>query len=423
MLDIKFIRENAELVKQNTKNRLSAVDIDKLLDLDKKRRLAEARLEELRAKRNVVSKTKPTPELIEEMKKIGEEIDSLEKAGLPLETEFREMWLAVPNMTHPDVVVSEYEDANPVLDIFGEPTKFDFKALDHVALAEKHDLIDFDRATKVSGAKFYYLKNELTLMEFALIQYALEIAIKHGFTPLSTPDLAKREVLEGLGFNPRGESTQVYNIENSDLSLIGTAEITMGGYHMNEVLNEEDLPKKYIAVSHCFRTEAGAYSKFSKGIFRVHQFTKIEMFQYVMPDKGEAAHQELLGIEREIFEGLRLPFRVVDHCTADLGGPSIRTYDLEAWMPGRPNKEGGMGEWAEITSTSNCADYQARGLNIKYKAKDGKKDFVHMLNGTAVAVSRAIIAIMENNQQADGSIVIPEVLRKHMGDRTKIGKQ
>lgn len=422
MLDIKFIRENADLVKQNTKNRLSAVDIDKLLDLDKKRRVAEARLEELRAKRNVVSKTKPTPELIEEMKKIGEEIDSLEKGGLPLEMEFREMWLAVPNMTHPDVVVSEYEDANPVLDIFGEPTKFDFKALDHVALAEKHDLIDFDRATKVSGAKFYYLKNELTLMEFALIQYALETAIKHGFTPLSTPDLAKREVLEGLGFNPRGESTQVYNIENSDLSLIGTAEITMGGYHMNEVLNEEDLPKKYIAVSHCFRTEAGAYSKFSKGIFRVHQFTKIEMFQYVMPDKGEAAHRELLSIEREIFEGLRLPFRVVDHCTADLGGPSVRTYDLEAWMPGRPNKEGGMGEWAEITSTSNCTDYQARGLNIKYKAKDGKKDFVHMLNGTAVAVARAIIAIMENNQQADGSIVIPEALRRYMGGREKIGE-
>lgn len=420
MLDIKFIRENAESVKENVKNRLAKVDIDRLLELDKKRRTMEARLEELRAKRNAASKTKPTAELIAEMKSVGEEIKKLEEEIVPVNAEFRELWLAVPNMTHPEVAVSQDENDNPVLDTFGEPTQFDFKALDHVELAEKNDLIDFDRAAKVSGAKFYYLKNELALMEFALVHYALDTAMKHGFIPFSTPDLAKKEVLEGLGFNPRGESTQIYNIENSDLSLIGTAEITMGGYHMDEVLNEEDLPKKYIAVSHCFRTEAGAYSKFSKGIFRVHQFTKIEMFQYVMPDKSEAAHQELLKIEREIFEGLKLPFRVIDHCTADLGGPSIRTYDLEAWMPGKPNKEGAMGEWAEVTSTSNCTDYQSRGLNIKYKSKEGKKDFVHMLNGTAIAVSRALIAIMENYQQADGSIRIPEALRKYMGGKDTI---
>ncbi|NLC30606.1 MAG: serine--tRNA ligase, partial [Candidatus Moranbacteria bacterium] len=276
------------------------------------------------------------------------------------------------------------------------------------------DLVDFERATKVSGAKFYYLKNELALMEFALIQYALEIATKKGFTPFSTPDLAKREVLEGLGFNPRGESTQVYNVENSDLCLVGTAEITMGGYHKDEILEEAELPKKYVAVSHCFRTEAGAYSKFSKGIFRVHQFTKIEMFQYVTPEKSEEAHQEMLKIEREIFEGLKIPFRVIDHCTADLGTPAIRTYDLEAWMPGKPGRDENMGDWAEITSTSNCTDFQARGLNIKYKKEDGSKEFVHMLNGTAIAISRALIAIMENYQQVDGSIIIPEALRRWM---------
>jgi seryl-tRNA synthetase len=321
------------------------------------------------------------------------------------------------------VHISDNEDDNPVIGKFGEPTKFNFTPKDHVKLAEDLDLIDFDRATKVSGAKFYYLKNELALLEYALIQYALELVSKHGFTPVITPDLAKREVLEGLGFNPRGESTQIYNIENSDLCLIGTAEITMGGLHMNEVFEEKDLPKKYVAVSHCFRTEAGAYSKFSKGIFRVHQFTKIEMFQYVNPENSEEAHQELLAIEKEIFEGLNIPFRVIDHCTADLGGPAIRTYDLEAWMPGKPNKNNEMGDWAEITSTSNCTDYQARGLNIKYKDKEGKNSFVHMLNGTAIAISRALIAILENYQQADGSVIIPEKIRKYLPDNIDIIKK
>jgi len=414
MLDIKYIRENKDQVIQNCKNRQVDVDIEKLLKLDERRREIETKIGELRAKRNAGSKSKPTPEQIEEMKKTGDDIKKLEEEQTPVSENFKELLFKVPNLTHKDVRVSDDEDDNPVVDIFLQPTKFDFVPKDHVELSENLDLIDFERGTKVSGAKFYYLKNELALMEFALIQYAMETVIKHGFIPFSTPDLAKREVLEGLGFNPRGESTQIYNIENSDLSLIGTAEITMGGYHMDEVLNENDLPKKYVAISHCYRTEAGSYSKFSKGIFRVHQFTKIEMFQYVMPENAETAHKELLGIEREIFEGLKIPFRVVDHCTADLGGPAIRTFDLEAWMPGKTSKDNQNGDWGEITSTSNCTDYQARGLNIKYKAKDGKKDYVHMLNGTAVAVTRALIAIIENYQQADGSIIIPEALRKYL---------
>lgn len=416
MLDLKIIRENPDKIKANCKNRLVEVDIDKLLELDEQRREAVAKIDELRAERNASSKTKPTPEIIEKMKSVGEEIKALEAKIEPLEADLRDLWLRVPNLTHPDVIASSDEENNPILEVVKEPVKFGFKPLDHVELGEKMDLIDFDRATKVSGAKFYYLKNELAVMEFALIQYALEIARKYNFIPMATPDLAKREVLEGLGFNPRGESTQVYNIEDSDLSLIGTAEISMGGYHMNEVLSEEELPKKYVAVSHCFRTEAGSYSKFSKGMFRVHQFTKIEMFQYVTPDNSESAHQEILAIEKEIFGGLGVPFRVVDHCTADLGGPSYRTYDLEAWMPGKPAKDGSeTGDWAEITSTSNCTDYQARGLNIKYKSKEGNVDFLHMLNGTAIAIGRALIAIMENNQKADGSIEVPEVLHKYCG--------
>lgn len=420
MLDLKFIRENIKLIKKNTKNRLVDVDIDQLLLLDKTRREMESKLDELRSERNKASKVKPTFDIIELMKRVGAEIKELEDKLEDIEPQLKQLLLKIPNLTHPKVKTSNDEDDNPVIEVYKEPTKFNFKPLDHVELAEKHDLIDFDRATKVTGAKFFYYKNELALMEFALIQYVLNILVGKGFIPFTTPDLAKKEVLEGLGFNPRGESTQVYNIENTDLSLIGTAEITMGGYHMNEILDEAELPKKYVAVSHCFRTEAGAYSKFSKGTFRVHQFTKIEMFIYCRPNESEKLHKELLNLEKKIWKGLDIPFRVVDHCTADLGGPSYRTFDLEAWMPGKPNKNGELGDWAEVTSTSNCTDYQARGLNIKYKDKDGQKKYVHMLNGTAVAISRAPIAIIENFQQVDGSILIPKVLQKYMPGKIKI---
>ncbi len=424
MLDIKFIRENAKLVKQNTKNRLADIDVDQLLKIDEERRGLETRLSALRAERNAASKTKPDVKTIVAMKKIGDQIAKLEKKLVEIEAGYKELLMAVPNMTHPKVRVSQDEDDNPVLETCGQIPKFNFTPLDHVELAAKLDLIDFDRGTKIAGAKFYFLKNEAALLEFALIQYALDIITRKGFTPFITPDLAKQEVLYGLGYNPRGESTQVYNIADTDLSLIGTAEITMGGYHMNEVLDEKDLPKKYVAVSHCFRTEAGAYSKFSKGIFRVHQFTKVEMFQYTMPERSEAALQELLDIEKEIFSGLGVTYRVIDHCTADLGAPSYRTFDLEAWLPGKPNKNGQMGDWAEITSTSNCTDYQSRALNIKYKDSQGNKNFLHTLNGTAIAISRALIAILENNQQADGSVIIPKVLQKYLPNCiTKINKK
>ena len=220
-----------------------------------------------------------------------------------------------------------------------------------------------------------------------------------------------------MGYNPRGESTQVYSLEKTNLSLVGTAEITMGGYHKDETFLEKELPKKYVALSHCFRTEAGSYSKFSKGIFRVHQFTKVEMFIYTTPENSQKAHQELLEIEKEVFDGLSIPYRVIDHCTADLGAPAYRTYDLEAWMPGKPNKDGSMGDWAEITSASNCTDYQSRALNIKYTSSQGVKKLVHTLNGTTIAMTRPLIAILENNQREDGSILIPEVLQPFVGKK------
>ena len=422
MLDIKIIRENPELIKKNCQNRLADVDIDELLQIDEEIRRLLSSIEEDRAKRNSFSKTKPIPEVIAEMKSLGESL-RVKEADLEVKQEkFRQLIMDVPNLTHPEVKVSNSEDDNPVLEVCGQPTKFNFSPKDHVELATNLDLIDFDRAAKVAGAKFYYLKNELALMEYALIQYALSILVKRGFTPFTTPDLAKKTVLEGMGYNPRGESTQIYNIENSDLSLIGTAEITMGGYHQDEVFEETDLPRKYAAVSHCFRTEAGSYSKFSKGIFRVHQFTKIEMFQYVKPEEAERAHQELLEIEKEIFSGLEIPFRVIDHCTADLGSPSISTYDLEAWMPGKPSEDGSSGAWAEVTSTSNCTDYQSRALNIKFRDQEGRRQFVYTLNGTAIAITRCLIAIMENFQQADGSIIIPEVLRAYLPEKIDIIK-
>ena len=287
-------------------------------------------------------------------------------------------------------------------------------------LGEKLDLIDLERGAKVTGAKFYYLKNELALMELALIQYVMDIVTKMGYIPMMTPDLAKEEVVEGLGYSPRRESTQIYNVENSGLSLIGTAEITLGGYHQDEVLLASELPKKYVALSHCFRTEAGTYSKYAKGIFRVHQFTKVEMFAYTMPENSHQIHQEMLAIEKEIFNGLGIPYRVVDHCTIDLGNPSARTFDLEAWLPAKPKADNSLGDWAEITSCSNCTDYQARGLNVKYKTADGTKGLVHTLNGTGIAIPRALIAILENYQQSDGSVAIPKVLRPYLNNRKLI---
>lgn len=414
MLDIKFIRQNPELIKTNCRNRLVDVDIDNLLELDSRKRDIETQINNNRKKRNEMSKSKPSEEEIQQVKEINKEIKTREKELEKLEKQIKEIMLNIPNLTHKDVVVSDNEDDNPIVEIVKEPKKLDFTPKDHTELAINLDLIDFDRATKVSWAKFFYLKNELALMEIALINYSFEILLKYWFIPIITPDLAKRDIVEEMWYQPRGESAQIYNIENMNLSLIWTSEITVGGYHSNETFQKEDLPKKYVALSHCFRTEAGSYGKFAKWLFRVHQFTKIEMFAYAKPENSEKQHNELVEIEKEIFKWLWIPFRIVDHCTADLWGPSIRTFDLEAWMPWKPNEEGEMWARGEITSTSNCTDFQSRWLNIKYQKEDKTKEFVHTLNWTGIATTRALIAIIENYQQKDWSIVIPQALRKYM---------
>ena len=294
----------------------------------------------------------------------------------------------------------------------GTPRKFDFKPKDHVELGKELDLIDFETAGKVSGSGFYFLKNDAVLLDLALQQLALKNLIEAGFTPIVTPDLARNNILEGIGFTPRGEETQVYSIEDSDLSLIGTAEITLGGMHADDVLAESDLPLKYVGLSHCFRTEAGAAGRASRGLYRVHQFTKVEMFAFSTPESSGEIHAQMLAIEERFFESLGIPFRVLDIASGDLGGPAFRKFDVEAWMPGR----GEHGEYGEVTSTSDCTDYQARRLNIRYRPSGQKGTrFVHTLNGTAVAVSRALIVILENYQRADGSIDVPEVLRPYVG--------
>jgi seryl-tRNA synthetase len=419
MLDIKFIREHAKEVEKNCQNRNVKCDIKKLLELDKNRVVQLQYIEQLQAERNKLNELLPKASgeekttLLEQAKGVKEKLATLQPELDKLNEEFSALIKSVPNMSHPDSPVGKDENDNKEIAKYGEVPKFSFTPKTHEEILINLDLADFERAAKVTGSKFYYLKNEGALLELALVNFAMEKLLQKGFAPVITPDLARNEVLEGIGFNPRGEESQIYNIENSELSLVGTAEITMGGYHMNEILTEEDLPKKYAALSHCFRTEAGAYGKHSSGLYRVHQFTKVEMFAYTKPEDSEKMHEEFKNIEIEIFNDLKIPFRVVDICTGDLGGPAYRKYDLEAWMTSK-------NDYGEVTSTSNTTDYQSRRLNIKWQKTGKTQGYAHLLNGTAIAVSRALIAILENYQQADGSVVIPEVLRKYMPNNLSI---
>ncbi len=412
MLDYKFIKDNLEAVKQNIINRNMTADADKVVELFDKRNALVTKLQSLQQKRNENAQAmkqkldnEKRQELINIGKQIKEEISTIESEEKQISQELEEAARKIPNMVHPDVPVGKLDTENLEVKKVGTPRKFDFEPKDHVQLGESLDIIDFDRGTKVSGPKFYYLKNEAVFLEQALIMYALNTLRKHEFKLFITPDVAKEDVLKGIGFNPRGNESNVYSIEDEGTCLVATAEITLGGYHQDEILNKENFPLLYGGLSHCFRREAGAAGQFSKGLYRVHQFDKVEMFAYSTPEQSNEIHEKLRLIEEEIFEGLGIPFHVVETCTGDLGAPAYRKWDLEAWMPGRNG-----GEYGEVTSTSNCTDYQARRLNIKYKDDDGKNKYVHTLNGTAIAVGRAMLAILENYQNADGSITIPPVL-------------
>lgn len=418
MLDYRFIKENLAAVKANIAARNMVADADLVVQLFDQRTALVTELQQLQQKRNDNAKAMkgklPDEErhrLIEEGKAVKELIAGTEKKLTDIETQLETEGRKIPNMAHPDAPVGSVDSENLEVKRVGTPRTFDFSPKDHVQLGQELDLIDFDEATKVSGNKFYYLKNEAVFLEQALVMYALNILRKHGFTPFITPDVAREEILQGIGFNPRGNESNVYALEDEHACLVATAEITLGGYHSGEILPKDKLPLMYCGLSHCFRREAGAAGQFSKGLYRVHQFTKLEMFVYCLPEQSDALHEKLRLIEEEIFSGLGIPFRVVDTCTGDLGAPAYRKWDLEAWMPGR----GENGDWGEVTSTSNCTDFQARRLNVRYKDDDGKNKYVHMLNGTAVAVSRALVALMENYQNADGSISVPQALIPYCG--------
>ncbi|MFM7591472.1 MAG: serine--tRNA ligase [Isosphaeraceae bacterium] len=428
MLDLKYVLANVELVRQNCRDRHVPPDVleevDHVVRLDGEFRAVLHDVEDLRRRQNEVAQATgkekdaaKRSELVAEGKSLKATASEKEETLRALEEELKDRLGRIPNMTHPDAPVGSGDDANTELRKVGTIRQFEFKPKDHTELGRSLDMIDFETGGKVSGSGFYFLKNDAVLLDLALQQFAMRKLAGAGFTPVITPDLARIAILEGIGFNPRGNETQVYSVENTDLCLVGTAEITLGGMLADTVLDEKNLPMRYVGLSHCFRTEAGAAGRASKGLYRVHQFTKVEMFAFASPEQSGGLHLEFLRLEEEIFQELGIPYRVIDTCTADLGGPAYRKFDLEAWMPGFFDGGG----YGEVTSTSDCSDYQARRLNIRYKSEGQKgTKFVHTLNGTAVALSRAIIAIMENYQRADGLIDVPPVLVPFIG-KTVLG--
>ena len=418
MIDVKELKTRYDEIAKNIKDRYMNVDLDKIVKDQEERAALLLEVENLRSKRNETAQKmkqkldNETRQLyIQEGKEIKEALAEKEARLTVLDEQFKKEVMTIPNYASPEAPIGKEDKDSLAIKFYGEPTRFSFKAKDHVQLGEELDILDFDKGAKVSGQKFYYIKNKAVILQMALERYAMDIVVKHGFTPFITPDVAKEEILNGIGFNPRGAESNIYTIEGTDTCLVGTAEITLGGYYKDTILNKEDLPIKMTGLSHCFRREAGGAGQYSKGLYRVHQFSKLEMFIYCLPEESESFHKEILSIEEEIFQGLGLPYRIVDTATGDLGAPAYRKFDIEAWMPGR----GDEGEYGEATSTSNCTDYQARSLNIRYRDDDGKIKFVHMLNGTAVALSRAMVAVIENYQNEDGSITIPPALVRYTG--------
>ena len=401
MLDLKYIRENAKAVEENTTNRGVEADVGLVVELADRRSDLIQESNELKQRQNQMARS------------IGRERDEDARARLieesrAMKERLREEQLKIPNMTHPDSPIGKDDTENVEIRRWGEIPDFPFEPKDHVELGDALGIIDFDAGAKTTGSKFYFLRGDAVLLELGLIRYAFAIIMEGGYQPTITPDLARDQMLVGTGFIPRGPETQIYSVEDSDLSMIATAEITLAGQHTDDIIAERDLPLRYAGLSHCFRTEAGSHGRVSRGLYRVHQFTKVEMFAFTTPEGSEEIHDEMVEIEERIFQGLGLPYRVVDICTGDLGGAAYRKYDLEAWMPGR-------NEFGEVTSTSNTTDYQSRRLAIRYRKEGGRPQLLHTLNGTAIAMSRALVSLLEIYQQQDGSVILPEALVPYVG--------
>ena len=414
MLDIKFIRENPKLVKEGIKRKQVEVDIDQLLEVDKKRRETMTALEDMRAQKNKASKEisklkneKEKKKIILEMRELDSNSDRLDERLKELDNEFDSLMLLIPNLPLKDVPAGKDESDNVVLRQVGEKTKFNFKPQNYLELAEKLDLIDTKRAAKVSGTRFGYIKNQLALMEFALINMVFDLMVKKGFKIIVPPVMIKPEMMKGMGYVERGKE-DIYFIEKDNLFLVATSEQSIGPMYADEVLDEKDLPLRYAAFSSCFRREAGAYGKDTKGILRVHQFDKIEMFSFCHPDKSREEHEFFLSIEEELMKLIKVPYQVLNICTGDLGDQAAVKYDIEAWLPTE-------NRYRETHSTSNCTDFQARRLNVRFRnVKENKLEFVHTVNGTAFAIGRTLIAIIENYQQKDGSVLVPLALQKYL---------
>ncbi len=405
MLDIKFIRENPQIITKGTAAKGYKVDVKELLEIDESRRKLQVIFDELRAKqKNLTAADREEAKGVKVQLKEAEE--RLGHAEAELDKRLREL----PNLPRPDVKVGKSEAENEVVRTVGKPPKFTFKPKDYLELAKLHDLIDIERAGKVSGARFGYLKNEAALLEFALIQYGLSVVLKHGFVPVVPPVMVGEKAMAAMGYLEHGGQEETYHLSQDKLYLVGTSEQSVGPMHMDETFAPKDLPRRYVAFSSCFRREAGSYGKDTKGILRVHQFDKLEMIVYTTPEESDAEHERLLAIEEELMKGLGLPYQVIKMCTADLGDPAARKYDIETWIPSE-------GKYRETHSCSTTTDFQARRLNIRYKKTDGKPQFVHMLNGTVFAIGRTLIAILENYQQADGTIEVPKVLQTYLGKK------
>lgn len=414
MLDIQFIRENRELVAKKAAEKNIAVDLDQLLGFDEKRLELLRQVEALRQERNELSSAnkngRPSEETIEKGKQIKDRLGDLEHQLSSIEQEFYELMRGVPNPHFEDVPVGG-EDASVEIAKHGETEK---GGVDHLDFAIKKDWVDFDRGAKVAGAKFYYLKGDLALLENALLQYGINKLSEKGFKYMTVPHMVGSRIAAGTGFAPRSsEQSDEYFVEGDDLSLIATAEISLTGYHADEILHEDDLPLLYAGYSPCYRKEAGTYGKHTRGLFRVHQFNKLEMYAFTLAEQSKEIHEKLKNIEEEIWQELKIPYHIINIASGDLGAPAAKKYDLEYWSKID-------GTYRELTSCSNCTDFQARNLNIRVRRKNGEVEFVHTLNGTAISMARSLIAIIEHYQDENGDLKVPEKLKPFMQGKDKL---
>lgn len=411
MLDIRFIRENPDKVQENAKNKGYTVSISALLERDDERKSLQQQVDVLRERRNQISGQmkggRPDQALIDEGKSLKLELAEREKYLATAETDVRDLMESIPNMVMDDVPIGDEEDSIEVKQVGSQTSG----AVDHLEFATKRDWLDFNRGAKVAGAKFYYLKGDLALLEQAITQYAIDFVTKRGFTFMSVPHMVNARTMTGTGFAPRtSDQSDEYAIEGEDLSLIATAEIPLTGYHADEIIDEASLPLRYTALSPCYRKEAGTYGKHTRGLFRVHQFNKLEMYAYTTPEQSSAMHEEILALEEALWQSFGIPYHVINIASGDLGAPAAKKFDIEYWSPVDQM-------YRELTSCSNCTDFQARKLNIRVRKKDGTLETLHTLNGTAVSLARSLVVILENFQNDDGTLRVPEVLRPYMGGR------